>query len=330
MRQTLVKDGVQDRLSNLIGNGVSSYSVQASMLEDMQRICKAVVGNSTYGRVMAGMNISPGSTVTVTAGYGITVGGKLIVFGASYKLTGMPTTGTYQVYAKYVLADRGNNDGGKTLNFTNSAAQSVINDQIGARGEISVDTEVLSYNTGDIITVDEDTLYLGTVTYQTFNGVSAPIVLRQSNDNDTIEYTVSRSLTSVSLWTAASGTTALNTNFTNDTIMLLPYGKKRIKSLDVFVRDAMTNTPHTGTTAPSYQIQIALQCFQSGGAAYGDSLFNTSLPECVSGRTFNHYDVDQIVDDAMVGIYLTQAVTTADFTAASGECDISCIIEKLT
>jgi predicted thioredoxin/glutaredoxin len=112
--------------------------------------------------------------------------------------------------------------------------------------------------------------------------------------------------------------------------MLLPYGKKRIKSLDVFVRDAMTNTPHTGTTAPSYQIQIALQCFQSGGAAYGDSLFNTSLPECVSGRTFNHYDVNQIVDDAMVGIYLTQAVTTADFTASNGECDISCIIEKLT
>ena len=124
MRHTIVKNGIQERINYLVGTndtdsdpnpdnstGVNFWSIQASMITNMQRIIKAINGDIAYGRVMKGLYITQatpgGSVINISPGIGFTVAGNVIItesgiYGVDL---GSPVIGDeYNIYLKHIQA----------------------------------------------------------------------------------------------------------------------------------------------------------------------------------------------------------------------------------
>jgi hypothetical protein len=118
MRYTILKNGIQERINYLVGTNdldtdpesvvgeLNHWSAQASMITNIRRIVKGIVGNSTNGKVMSGLQISQsGSTsnILITGGIGFTVAGNIIVINPSSisKSLGTPALQDYPIYLMY-------------------------------------------------------------------------------------------------------------------------------------------------------------------------------------------------------------------------------------
>ena len=103
MRFIISKNGIQERLNYLIGTNdidpgtptgtvgdsgttdLTSWSTQASMITNIRRVVKGIVGNSTNGKIMSGLQISQvnDTDISISGGIGFTVAGNIIVLNPS-------------------------------------------------------------------------------------------------------------------------------------------------------------------------------------------------------------------------------------------------------
>ena len=337
MRQTLIQDGIQDRLPNLLGDGSSTYSIQASMLENFNRIGKCLAGDSTYGVVMSGLVPSIiGNSVQVSSGYGATVGGNVICLGASYQSSSAtPFTPTanavIQVYVNYVESTRAGSSvspaqGGQSDNFSiPPSPRPIIKDQIGARGETDVDSIIVTYSVGATITVSPTILYVGTLQWGPVVA-TGPIFTRQNDLSRTIDY-VSSPSNKVTFYDSSG---VVSTSLVNDSLILLDTsGTNRLRTLSIFRYSPSTNVPRNNT---GYDMVFNVQGLGAGGTFY--PLFSTSysVPESINSFTRYDFPINQIIPSAYTALAVTYTAVTYTnlFTTPTTGCGrVSAIIEKL-
>lgn len=333
MRQTIIKEGVQDQISHLIGDGVSSYSVQASMLEDMDRICGALLGDSTTGKVMAGMMIGyQGGAFYVDPGYGVTSGRKIfkVAERSLSAAISSPVVGdVWHIYAQYSTKELGDSDGGKQLysSYQNGKIK-VIKDQIGAAvGSIASGENIILASKGTI-SMPADGIYIGDWQFTSASG--AGFATYPSN-SAAVDYTYSRyvmprSTTSYMLWT---GVSTLNTDLATDSFSVLDPGTNRLKSLRVFRKHPSTSAIRTGASASSYYINLDIYGVDAGGIETKISPTSLVLPDTINQNSYVDFDVNFIMTNVK-SIYLKSTVTTADFSVSSGDASLVYVIDKLT
>jgi len=351
MRETLVKNGIQERISDLIGDGESTYSAQASIKDNINRIHASLVGDAPFGRIMAGLDITLNSNVvSIGPGYGITIGGNLIKFATSYeastKITDMADGNIYRIYIKYYLSEQDEDHEGKMANFVNSVQQRIIKDQVGAKGEAaeqyntttkaydSVDLVVVS-SAGAAITVDSETLYVGSIEISGTSPFDRRIV-RPNNDNSEIEYTIDKEV-NVMLTSSATGTVIPNAAMaTSQSLMIMPSGTKRIKYLSILRLIKSTSAERSAPTTP-YNMYLSLEGVSNGGVT---SLIQggMELADVTANYSLTRFSIEDIIQDDIVAIRVrgTMSATTtgtpltSDYEAGYGDAKIACIIEKLT
>jgi hypothetical protein len=97
MRYSVIKNGIQERINYLLGtndtdpseaisgySGLTTWSIQANMIENIRRVVKGIVGsNITNGRIMRGLTISQDThgrpKIVINSGIGFTPKGNIIV-----------------------------------------------------------------------------------------------------------------------------------------------------------------------------------------------------------------------------------------------------------
>ena len=338
MRETLVKEGIQDRLANLIGDGSSTYSAQQSMKDDMKRIHYAILGNSDYGRVMAGMSVSliDSNKIAVDSGYGITIGGNLIKFGKQYSSTDTVSKvegNKYYVYVNYEVAERDNTQGGQLGTILNaSAPEPIIKDQIGASGEDEGTTALITVSdaASASISVTDTKLYVATIQFVTINGTLTMVVTRD-NDNDGVSYTYSKDVTSI-IWS----TTATYSGNRTDSIVALDSGRNRLKELNIIRLNKSTNAARTASTT-DYYVRVNVEGLLANGLV-GQVLASDLELQDMINTDFDavRFSIEDIILDNVVALRISTAITYTGVTAGDFDLDydaparISYVIERLT
>lgn len=327
MRQTLIKEGVQDQISHLIGDGISTYSVQASMLEDMDRICGALLGDSSNGKVMAGMTIGfTSGRFFVDPGYGITNQRNVYkIAERSYSDTvSAPAAGdVWHLYVTYSTKELGDTNGGKQLytSYQNDRVN-IIKDQIGAAaGSIGSGEYILIASKGTI-SMPSNGIYIGD--WQFTSGAGAGLAIYPSNSSS-VDYTYSKNPGRFTLW---SGVSTLSTTISGDTFTVLDPGTNRIRSIRMFRASACTNAIRTSSSATSYYINIDVYGKDAGGIETKISPTSLVLPDTINAESYVDFDVNYIMTNVK-SVYLKSAVTTADFISA-GSAEVVFVIDKLT
>jgi hypothetical protein len=307
MRQTIFKDGIIETLPSLIGDGESAFSVQNSMLENFERICKALLGNASSGRVMAGLSADKdGTTLRVNSGYGITKSGKLVVVASQIQKTNV-TSG--KVYLKYISVDRGNDNGGHSSWINREQSQeSIIKDGVGAWvGDANTSDMIIISASG--IAQEEDTLYIGDITE---DGVFVLAV----NDNESIEYVIAQQVNIPILCT-----NAFTSSLASDSLLILPLGRKMLKQINMYV------PPMTNSFRSDVNYTLSFYGKPLGG---GLNLLGTALLSDGDGYQYKSIDINKLISTNDFGVYFTAATNGTDImTAHTAPTRVEYIIEKL-
>ena len=311
MRQTVVHDGVQEKLGAILGNDSYKYSIQESMMDNNKRIHMALLGTSVNGKVMAGLELSAsGDEITVEEGYGITKDGKIIEFGKKYSATDsqIETIGTYRVYIKYMEAEIAS-DVPTTIGNKN-----IIVDQVGANGESKqadgiTDIPTLVFVRPGNPVAGENELFVGTIEV---NGAEPEdINIYQTLEDDSVDYGYVESV--------AGNLGSTNTNLTNfftSSFIPLPPGKFKIKKMNFLRRKRSTSTIDVTRLddADNYNFEINVNVVpQSGSAvdiANGAILGDTVIDNDVYSIEFSAES--SIIEDAIgIEVRMNNTYTTA-------------------
>jgi len=181
MRWINIKNGIKQRLNEILGVGDGStavdntptyWSIQSAMLENLRRVVKSIIGDSSTGRPMKGCWIesgSPAGTVNISSGYAFTKDGNIVVFKGveEYDLSSHTNNNVY-VYLKYENAEVPQVDfptiGKSTGLIGQSGSPEIVNDDSG----VIDDTSIL--NSSSVIVLNDDGaltntnyVFLGTV-----------------------------------------------------------------------------------------------------------------------------------------------------------------------
>jgi len=141
MRRVNVINGIKQRLNDILGNGsngiLTLWSMQAAMLNNFQRMCLALLGGSSTGRVVSGLVTSyNASSITVNPGYGITVAGNFITLPSSQTImvSDLHDDSDNYLCLKYSLVPLKDADpsGKKTSIINESATTQIVYDESGA------------------------------------------------------------------------------------------------------------------------------------------------------------------------------------------------------
>jgi len=333
MRQTLVKEGIQVRLPDLLGNNSeynNQFSIQASMLEDMNRICKAIVGDAQYGRVMAGMDLSfSGSMVYVSPGYCITRDGRLIKFSRAMSVGITQTANTtFNVYANYITADKGDSNGGYDASVNRIAGTTeIINDQTGANDESGIDPQVVTVSSAPLESIDGKT-FLGSIVFGSSTAIFNIVSPQDLNTYSDFMYKSDATSTLVSATNSINSTT-----FSSGSEIILAPGKNFVHSISFVLRGKTTNSIRLGDslTVDNYMIRMSIYGKENGGSPV--MLYSgIKLADSLNDYSVQSFMINQIIDEKYRGLYLMPSVTTALFTSSGLplQCSASYIIEKLT
>lgn len=321
MRQTVVYDGIQEKLGDIMGNNSYDYSMQKSMMENNKRINKSILGESANGKVMAGMNITTsnsivntdnGNEISVSEGYGITKSGKIIKFGKSYSTTYDPgTPGTYRVYIKYIEAEL------DTKVNTITGQKNIIVDQVGANGEDKqadgvTNVPQLVFVRAELPSAAEDEIFVGTVEV-----TSSSIQIFQATENSEIDYSYVGSIS------GKLGTTNADlTNFFTSSFIPLPPGKLKIKKMNFLRKKRSTNSIDSirQNSATNYQFEISVNAINSSGnsidIANGAILGDTVQDNDIYSLEFN---AESATIEDMIGIEINMNNTYASATIGDYE-----------
>lgn len=330
MRQTIIKDAMQKRLQDILGSDRTvegnPFSIQSSMLENINRICKTLVGDNIHGKVMAGMTIDK-TTGEVSIGYGITYGGQVIKFGNIRKGNNFPTpttTNKVNVYAVYTAIDLEEENGGVEASIIRTGKMvKIINDQVGASDKTTDgnDGSCVRYDTGDNITTKSNEIHVGSI-------VSNRIIYPNISKPDTL-YTYCINQNSLPIW-SGTDTMAENTNMT-----LLPAGGNFVRKATLMMKQRTTSAyPRTGTAASNYKLSAKLVQYGLDVLSW-KPVDNTEIiiDDCPSARTYE-LEFNGLLDRSYPYLGIKFFATTADFAigdggATSGYADVNFEIEKL-
>lgn len=151
MRRVNVRRGLAQRINDIIGTdqgtlgetdfpGITDWSIQAAMLENIRRVIKGIVG-SAVGRPASGLWVTPGggSMVTIAKGVGFTSNGNAVVVNVPFNYSIIGSTGDVYLYLKHEMAEyteeAHDGDGGKRTEFIgkdNSNTEEIVYDDKGA------------------------------------------------------------------------------------------------------------------------------------------------------------------------------------------------------
>jgi len=178
MKRVNIRFGLKQRMNEIIGSdsgtedsvpGLTPWSVQAAMLDNLRRIAAAVVGNEP-GRPMRGMWISKTSSlsISISAGNGFTPNGDIILISTNITSNVDSADGTKYVYLRHKMAAIDGDvyeDGKKTGFIGKAGTQDIVYDDFAASKKDSVQSFV-----GDILTIsptiiseNSDLIYIGSV-----------------------------------------------------------------------------------------------------------------------------------------------------------------------
>jgi len=296
------------------------------MIENLTRVCKAIVGDNVNGKVMSGMTINP-ENGRVSTGYAITNSGKVIKFGAERSGV-MPTTNgavRVNVYAVYTQAIRGVDQGGYVVNTIrnyNGPLTEIIKDQIGASQDDNASTCVV-YNIGAVST-PADHVYVGTIVIGANDERS--IVYPEIAKSD-VQYIYNTGTCSNELWS----TNALASSpFSSDIAeLMIDSGLNNLRKIRFTLRTKMTTTQRVKNT--DYNMQISFLQYDSlhNQIATSDPVY--SVPDAAAPKSFE-IDVNQRLSTncQFLGLRAYVPITSATiFTDTKGYADVQYIIEKL-
>jgi hypothetical protein len=173
MRRTLVKNGLMQRINSILGTGSSptsltDWSIQASMITNLQRIVSALVGDAK-GRPMKGLLMTKEGwdLISISSGLGMTRNGDIIVLESSIKFSPSDsgvTNGKVYVYLKHSLAY--DTIDGKSSPMSGGAPdQELVVDDLAASKHSTVgdfSSEVMFLDTDNNASLG-NLVYLGTV-----------------------------------------------------------------------------------------------------------------------------------------------------------------------
>lgn len=181
MRWTAIKNGIQARINYLMGTNdtdpanpletsVTIWSAQASMIKNIRRVVKAIVGSSAvpYGRVMKGMRISQNLSnleINITPGIAFTPAGNIIVLQREVtKSLGSPSVGDeIPVYLMYEERQSDLDEHEVEISGTTDTPQNIIyDDKISGTDTEATILENVQITTQDLGT--NDGVYIGKVT----------------------------------------------------------------------------------------------------------------------------------------------------------------------
>ena len=340
MRQTVIKDGIQSRLQDLLGsqyNNSDKYSIQSSMMENLTRVCKAIVGNNTNGKVMSGMLINK-ENGSVSDGYAITPSGKVIKFGTirGGGQTPLPST-RLNVYAVHIdgevaawNATTAPDNTGYSFPVIRGGDTLIIRDQLGSSSNTSDDASLcVQYNTGSIQLPNTDSVYIGTIITDA-DGMTRSVVYPQINNSD-VQYVYNGSVSSVAMWTGTT-TMASPNGVLDDSMIMIDPGKNNLKKLRLVLRNRTTSfAPRTGTSPESYKIRIQYYQYGINRTSIGSSINEYSLSDFTEPSKSFEFDINELLDNncGYLGISATATTASFDTSVTSGYADIQYIIEKL-
>lgn len=183
MRWVNIKKGIKQRLGEILGyssdnpTGTSSsptyWSIQAAMLENLRRIVKSIIGNSTTGRPMKGCwmtRVAGTGTINISNGFAFTKDGNIVSFkGVSgYDLSSYGSAQVW-VYLKYENTEIPSttpfsNIGKSTGLIGKSGSYNIVNDNSGVIDDSTVinDSTVIEVSSGGPDS-SENYVLLGTV-----------------------------------------------------------------------------------------------------------------------------------------------------------------------
>lgn len=337
MKQTLFRDGIVERLPQLIGDGnppAQPFSVQDNMLENFKRVCSCLIGNSGTGLVMAGLEVTvTPSQVTIAPGYGITSGADIIKLAASWNHSVgalVPNQKQY-LYLNYRIIDRLDANGGHSsyLNRTQNLV-GIVRDVIGA------DSSDFSTGQTNPITVvssqsqSPSQLFMGTL--QTDPTGSFITFVSSGLASEAIDYSLSYQFKS-KLWNTAG--TALWGTLSTDSRMVLAPGRKRLHKLNVMMLSPSTSVARTDV---NQLINLSLSVFAVDGSLITSTPYKQQLSDSVNNYFMQSFTPDLILDSSAVMIQISPSITATSpsFIAASGidpggtgNCQIEYVIEQL-
>ena len=206
MRRVNVKDGMKQRLPKILGtdegvantNGsyeITPWSIQAAMIENMQRIVSGMVGGVAGGRPVSGLVMSATGTdsvVNIASGIGFTQNGNMVIL-INNIFKSLPTTSaTYHIYLKHILgilAESNTIPGGKKTNIIGSSIQKeIVYDDYASTNPSDITSTVVIVSTSTQLTDQTDHVYLGSVVM--VDGIIASVSNSQNRGLSSSSYQV--------------------------------------------------------------------------------------------------------------------------------------------
>jgi hypothetical protein len=207
MRYTNTKNGIQERINYLLGctdpdpsnnnsTALTMWSAQNSMVTNIRRVVRGIIGNSPYGKIMSGLQISQVNqtkTISLSPGIGFTVAGNIINIDSQVNytkdLSSLPTGQSIPIYLMY--EDLVAPIGGSTITYHSS---NIMGTSITPINILSDDA---CSNTTDISVIDT---HVKTTTQDLLSndGLFLGWVIINNDNPTTMSITPSPNLTSLS------------------------------------------------------------------------------------------------------------------------------------
>jgi len=178
MKRVNIRYGLKQRMNEILGTdsgvegdvpGITAWSVQAAMLDNLRRIAAALTGDS-QGRPMRGLWLTKNAalSIAISAGYGFTPTGDVVILNTGIVSSIDGTDGTKYIYLRHRMAaiDGDTYDDGKKTGFIGKAGtQDIAYDDFAASKKDAIQTFVADILTisSTLITGDPDLVYVGSV-----------------------------------------------------------------------------------------------------------------------------------------------------------------------
>jgi hypothetical protein len=185
MRRVSIKTGLKQRLNEILGNAdspvdaITSWSIQAAMLSNLQRIVKGLTGDDDGdGRVMKGLQLATDSNrrvAKISLGVGFTPNGNVVTLASDIRYTIVSsdplTSKTVHLYLNNILSiveENSFNPEGKNTNFIDgSEPEEIVADDLATTAKSSLTDEIINqiiFESDNKIT-NPDKIYLGRFVY---------------------------------------------------------------------------------------------------------------------------------------------------------------------
>ena len=305
MRQSIFNEGIQARLPKIFGDGLSEYSIQASMMENTRRIHKALLSNAAHGRVMAGLKISAGSaTISITSGYGINMNGDMIkcsinLNNISFEANRSLEYNVYLKYSEYFLPN-------PEVNYVGSPQRPVIQDQVDNETMV----EIIAENS---ISNDTNKLYIATLVYDTTQ--SAWISERTGDNEDTVDYTYNCDFQSTNFAAETIGDVT-GLKFQKESMCILNSGVNRVVELQIFSKYKSTTGINYPGRTDTIQNMVVFGLTQSGTPI--EKKIGLIMTDNVTDGYVMRFPIGATIEDNIIALYLGSYIPACTTTTSPG------------